>query len=341
MAASTIVWSEAEAQVRLSRAALTTDVGVAHGAPIIVVDIGSDRRGGLPDLPASFPALLIARRADDGAALQPVGARSNSGADLTLSAADTDRVIDATLAHPHAAVALTQLLRVSATIPVPDALVAESMAYGLLQGGPEHRTWLDAQGRRVRPDTDEPPVLVHEGVDGVRLSLNRPRLHNAYNAAMRNTLLAILDRLDDAGDTRPITLDAAGRSFCVGGDLAEFGTVSDPSTAHHLRMATSVGLRLHRLRDRLTVVTQGASVGAGVELAAFAGRVVARPDATFALPEVELGLVPGAGGTVSVTRRIGRHRALWLALTGDKIDADRARAWGLVDEVHPADRDPT
>ena len=66
---------------------------------------------------------------------------------------------------------------------------------------------------------------------------------------------------------------------------------------------------------------------------AFAGRVEAAPDATFALPEVAMGLVPGAGGTVSIPGRIGRHRTAWLALTGERIDAPTAREWGLVDEV--------
>jgi enoyl-CoA hydratase/carnithine racemase len=70
-----------------------------------------------------------------------------------------------------------------------------------------------------------------------------------------------------------------------------------------------------------------------MELPAFAGRVAARRDAYFILPEVALGLVPGAGGTASVPRRIGRQRTAWLALSGERIDAPTALAWGLVDEL--------
>jgi enoyl-CoA hydratase/carnithine racemase len=70
-----------------------------------------------------------------------------------------------------------------------------------------------------------------------------------------------------------------------------------------------------------------------VELPAFARRVVARPDARFWLPEVAMGLVPGAGGTVSIPRRIGRQRTALLALTGTAIDATTALEWGLVDAV--------
>jgi enoyl-CoA hydratase/carnithine racemase len=78
---------------------------------------------------------------------------------------------------------------------------------------------------------------------------------------------------------------------------------------------------------------QGACHGAGVELPAFAVRVVADPAATFTLPEIAMGLIPGAGGTVSITKRIGRHRTAWLAITGKALDAETALDWGLVDEL--------
>jgi enoyl-CoA hydratase/carnithine racemase len=79
-------------------------------------------------------------------------------------------------------------------------------------------------------------------------------------------------------------------------------------------------------------------VGAGVEMAAFAGRLVAAPEVFFHLPEVEMGLVPGAGGTVSVPRRIGRWRAAWMTLTGARVDAATALEWGLVDEIDDHER---
>ena len=79
----------------------------------------------------------------------------------------------------------------------------------------------------------------------------------------------------------------------------------------------------------------GTCVGAGVELPAFAARVVADPETTFRLPEVGMGLIPGAGGTVSITRRIGRQQTACLALLGEAIDATEALALGLVDEIDP------
>ena len=98
-------------------------------------------------------------------------------------------------------------------------------------------------------------------------------------------------------------------------------------------MAASAGAILHRLRDRATVLVHGSCVGAGIEIPAFAGTVIAAPGTRFALPEVAMGLIPGAGGTVSIPRRIGRQRALWLALSGAQLDAATALEWGLVDAI--------
>ena len=83
----------------------------------------------------------------------------------------------------------------------------------------------------------------------------------------------------------------------------------------------------------MTAHLHGASIGAGIEISAFAGRVVADPETMISLPEVRMGLIPGAGGTVSLPRRIGRHRTAFLALTGAPLDAETARAWGLVDDA--------
>ena len=78
-------------------------------------------------------------------------------------------------------------------------------------------------------------------------------------------------------------------------------------------------------------------MGAGIELSAFAARVTATPDAAIALPELSLGLVPGAGGTVSIPRRIGRHRTAYLALIGHPISGRTAFEWGLVDDLVDGD----
>jgi enoyl-CoA hydratase/carnithine racemase len=136
-------------------------------------------------------------------------------------------------------------------------------------------------------------------------------------------------------------LRGLGPSFCAGGDLDEFGSFDDPAGAHIVRLTRSPARLLAALGPRVTARVHGACYGSGVELPAFAGRVVADPGSTFALPEVRLGLVPGAGGTVSLPRRIGRHRTALLGLSTAPIDAPTALAWGLVDAVEPVSRTRT
>src|SRR5262249_1565768 len=115
--------------------------------------------------------------------------------------------------------------------------------------------------------------------------------------------------------------------------LTEFGTTRDPATAHLIRSRTLPALALSRRAGILAVHVQGACVGAGLELAAFAGRVTATSDAWFQLPELSMGLIPGAGGCVSVPRRIGRQRAALMILSGRRINASLALRWGLIDAI--------
>jgi enoyl-CoA hydratase/carnithine racemase len=236
-------------------------------------------------------------------------------------------------AHAHAATTLVQVLRVSERLTVDSALVVESLAYATLQAGPDHRRWLEVSSRPVPDDDPSPVVLLDRRENRLAVRLNRPSRRNAYSARMRDELIEALAVAALDASIQSLELRGDGPNFCSGGDLAEFGAVHDVSTAHQIRMARSTGSWLNRLKARTEVYVHGSCVGAGVELPAFAGRVVAAPDTTFSLPEVSMGLIPGAGGTASIPRRIGRQRAAWLALTGREIDAGTAAAWGLVDDV--------
>lgn len=258
---------------------------------------------------------------------------SHAGAGAAL-----DALVAAAAAQPLAAVAAVQLLRLSASLGVVDGLVAESFAYSTLQAGPGFGAWLAAR-RAGGPPSAGPPAADAEPLrvarDGaeLRLTFNRPEVHNAFGFAVRDALveavrLAVADRTVES-----VVLDGRGPSFCSGGDLREFGTFGDPLSAHLVRTGRSAGYWLHRISDRLTAHLHGWCIGSGIELAAFAGRVRAAPDVEIALPEVGMGLVPGAGGTVSLPRRIGRHRTAHLCLSGERIEARLARAWDLVDEL--------
>ncbi len=236
--------------------------------------------------------------------------------------------------NPRAATVLMQVLRHNEAASVADGLLAESLAYSTLQHGQEFQRWLQERPTSARgADRAADPVLLVREQDRLTLTLNRPEKHNAYSADMRDALVAGLHVALADATVRCVTLRGAGASFCAGGDLDEFGAARDGAEAHLSRTTRSAAALLHRLAPRTVCELHGACIGAGIELPAFAGRVAAREDSLFALPEVSMGLIPGAGGTVSILRRIGRHRAAFMALSGMQIDAVTASAWGLIDEV--------
>ncbi|MEU1511397.1 enoyl-CoA hydratase/isomerase family protein [Streptomyces sp. NPDC005811] len=234
--------------------------------------------------------------------------------------------------QPAAAVTLVQVLRAGAALPAPDRLVLESLAYSALQGGAGFRDWLaTAPARTPRPAAE--PVRLHRDGGRLTVTLARPRVRNAFDAATRDALCEALEvAVADPTVTR-VDLRGEGPAFCAGGDLAEFGTSRDPAAAHLVRVGRSPAALLQRCAAKVTAHLHGACVGAGIELAAFAGRVRAAPDTTVRLPELGMGLIPGAGGTASLPPRIGRRRTTYLALTGTALGAAEAFHWGLVDEI--------
>lgn len=282
-------------------------------------------------------------RCDEGLFLEPlppvpvigIGERSHPCAQR-LDAIIEPPVAAATLIQhiqraPRAAAVIVQMLRVLPKLPMTDGLTLESLTYGLLQGSEEHAAWLSSR-RTSRP---HPPgrVLIERREAVLHVTLDRPEARNAIDRGMRDQLfeaftLAAIDR-----DIRLVQLRAVGETFSAGGDLDEFGTTRDPATAHLIRSCTLPALALARRPEIVDVHIQGPSIGAGVEIAAFARRVTAAPTAWFQLPELAMGLLPGAGGCVSVSRRVGRQRAALMILSGQRIDADTALRWGLIDAI--------
>ncbi len=311
-----------DAALELARSAVSAD---AHELPVLVVDLRPESNTDTALL-GDLPYVVVG-----------LGAESDPGAgDVDVLVTDEDeasRIVGAVDAHPIAALVLVRQLRVVSGMSVEAGLVAESAAYSALLGGPEHAAWLAARGpARTAPDAEDERVRVTREDGVLRVGLTRASRRNAVDAAMQQ---AIVDALcvAVADPSLAVRVDGEGPCFSSGGDLDEFGTAADPASAHLLRVTRSPARLLAQLAGRTTVHVHGPCYGAGVEWAAFAGTVVAMPDATFTLPEVGMGLIPGAGGTVSVTRRIGRERTAWLALTGTTIDATTAQSWGLVDAV--------
>lgn len=245
-----------------------------------------------------------------------------------------DRIAAGFARAPLAGVTVALLVR-DAPGGVWPGLVAESTAYSMLQGGPELAAWRAAHPADPAGD-DGPRVRVSEAHGHTVVTLTRPARHNALDARLRDELDAALAPLVD--DRGPVIVRGEGPSFCSGGDLDEFVSFPDPATAHVIRLTRSLAWRFHQLERRLVVGLHGACLGAGIELPAFAARVVAADDARIGLPELGIGLIPGAGGTVSIPRRAGRQTLLRMVWDGEPIDAHRARRWGLVDEVVPPAR---
>lgn len=236
-------------------------------------------------------------------------------------------------ANPIASVSLVQLLRMSEGLGVVDGLTAESFTYSMLQGGPEFGHWLRTRRAPTRTGVNSEPLRVERTGAVLDVTFCRPEIRNAFGFEVRDALVEALQLAAADTSISSIVLTGEGASFCSGGDLREFGTAVDPATAHTVRTARSAAFWLDRVRDRLRAEIHGDCIGSGIELPAFAGHVSAKGDLRVRLPEIAMGLVPGAGGTVSLPRRIGRQRTNFLALTGETVDAGTATAWGLVDEI--------
>lgn len=236
---------------------------------------------------------------------------------------------------PLAALSFVQLLRNNESASIQAGLVAESFVYSTLQSGAEFLTWLETRrrGRRRRKVDDAPACRLDRDRARLEIYLSRPHKRNAFSRSMRDELCQALQLVHADPSIEEVVLRGEGEAFCSGGDLDEFGSFPDPAEAHAIRSTRSPAMWMARLADRIRAEVHGACVGAGVELPAFVDRVVASEDSFFQLPEVGLGLVPGAGGSVSLPRRIGRQRTAWLGLSGQRIDAQTALDWGLVDEV--------
>jgi hypothetical protein len=234
---------------------------------------------------------------------------------------------------PLAAATIVQLLRIVPGLTADQALTAESFAYAVLQGSAEHLAWRASQQDAVEHAGVSGLVAVTRWEDRLEIELQRAQTGNAIDRAMRDALYDAFELASLDETVARVVLRGQGKAFSLGADLEEFGTTTDPATAHAIRMVTLPARMAARIADKFEARVQGACVGAGLEIAAFAHRLVATSTAWFQLPELAMGVLPGAGGCVSVTKRIGRQRAALLILSGKRLSAGRALEWGLVDAI--------
>lgn len=165
------------------------------------------------------------------------------------------------------------------------------------------------------------------------VQINRPRVRNALNLALLTDLVAHLESLDNDPDVRVIVLTGDERAFAAGADIAEMANLSASEMAFGPRLA--VWHRLAATRKPLIAAVSGYALGGGNELAMTCDMVVAGESAQFGQPEINLGIIPGAGGTQRLVHAIGKARAMELVLTGRMFSAAEALAFGLITKVVP------
>lgn len=167
------------------------------------------------------------------------------------------------------------------------------------------------------------------------VTLNRPDVLNALSRATMDELVAALEAYDRDENIRCMVITGRGRAFAAGADIKEMADASAVQMLAGYRFQQYE--RLRQISKPLIAAVNGFALGGGCELAMICDIIVAAETAQFGQPEINLGIMPGAGGTQRLTRAIGKARAMEMILTGRPISARQAEAWGVVTRVVPAE----
>ena len=168
------------------------------------------------------------------------------------------------------------------------------------------------------------------------LTINRPDKLNALNSSVHSEGVAALNELRSDDSVRVLVITGAGeKSFIAGADISEFANET-PVTQRDLFHQPSLFNSLDNFPKPVIAMINGFCLGGGNELALACDLRICSPNAKFSQPEINLGIIPGGGGTQRLTRLIGEGRAMEMILSGDMIDAETALKFGLVNQIHPA-----
>jgi enoyl-CoA hydratase len=167
------------------------------------------------------------------------------------------------------------------------------------------------------------------------ITLNRPAVLNALNQATMDELVRALEELERDPEIRCVVLTGAGRAFAAGADIKEMAGASASEMLAGYRFQQWE--RIRKITLPVVAAVNGLALGGGCELAMLCDMIVAAETAQFGQPEINLGIMPGAGGTQRLTRAIGKARAMEMVLTGRSITARQAEVLGLVTKVVPAE----
>jgi len=170
------------------------------------------------------------------------------------------------------------------------------------------------------------------------ITINRPEKRNALNIKMREEGAALLDELRDDDSVGVVTFTGAGdKAFVAGADIAEFAGRT-ANMQREVMLSRSLFTAVDTFPKPIIAMINGYCLGGGCELALACDIRIASETASFGQPEINLGIIPGGGGTQRLTRLVGEGKAMELILTGEIIDARTAYAFGLVNHVFPADQ---
>jgi enoyl-CoA hydratase len=165
------------------------------------------------------------------------------------------------------------------------------------------------------------------------LRLHRPHVLNALNQALVKRLADLLEELDREDGVRAIVLTGGDKAFAAGADIQELAGMDAVDFVNQPYFADWE--RIRRVAKPLIAAVKGYALGGGNELAMCCDMIIAGESAKFGQPEINIGVMPGAGGTQRLTKAIGKAKAMELILTGRMLTADEALAWGLVNRVVP------
>ena len=167
------------------------------------------------------------------------------------------------------------------------------------------------------------------------LTFNRPERSNAFSSHMLDEVAEALAAIDADEDIRVLIVTGKGRNFQAGADIREFQAMGPVEMLRWCDKLVGIAEALERLRQPVIAAVNGACMGGGTEFLVACTLRVAAESARVALPEVKLGLAPGAGGEQRLVRLVGKGRAMEIALTGDPVDAAECYRIGLFNKVVP------
>jgi len=303
---------------------LAEELSLSHGCSYVVVDPNSP--GNWQEVPFQSRCPIIAL--ENGSVIPP-----EAPIDLSCKANQLDDILNAINSQPQASAVACQVLRANESSNISAGLVFESLAYSTLLESGGFQDWLAKRKISENYQTKNSNVIIERERNSLHITLDRPDQHNAYSEELKDKFCGALQLALQDSSIDKVIITGKGQSFCSGGDLNEFGSVKDAANSHLSRTTRSAGSLLAKLKDKTHFKVHGACIGAGIELTAFSNQISAHQNSFFQLPEVGMGLIPGAGGTVSINKRIGRRRTAFMALSGIRIDGETALEWGLIDHL--------